>query len=205
MSSIRIGVVGVVIGLGVGLTACRGVVAPGRTAGDTYGGAYSARFAPKEEPKKEKKDEKVEAKRDDKPKVAAVEPGTYDRPGFITRQKDGRIWAFRTGSKELGEFLKGGEPTKSATLVGVGPGGMTVRGPDVETVEAYAAARPGYEVWVVDARYWVFKEGGKDAQEFAQTKDLAKNVTLVGAGPGGRTLRASDMETAEGYVKALDR
>jgi hypothetical protein len=195
--STRIGIAGALIGLGAGLTACMGgIVPPGSTAGSTYGGAYSARFATKPEPKKEEtKSAKVTA-----PPAA---PGPYDRPGFVTRVEKNRVWVFRKGSKDLSSFLKGGEPGKSATLVGAGPEGMTLRGPDIDTLESYLVARQGYEVFFRDGRYWVFKEGSMDAAWFAMGgSELSKTVTLVGAGPGGRTVRGADMETAQGYVSA---
>jgi hypothetical protein len=207
----RIGIVAVVAGLAAGLAACRGIVPPGKTAGNTYGGAYSARFAPpEEEPKKEQKQEdaqdgKKAAQPEEKPKVAAVEPGPHDRPGFVTREKDGRVWAFRTGSKDLAAYLKDGEPGKSATLVGVGPGGMTVRAPDLETGEAYVFSRPGFEVWVKQDRIWAFRAGSKEAAAFAKGEEPGKGASLVGSGPDGRTVRAPDLETADAYLAALDR
>jgi hypothetical protein len=197
VNSIRIGLGSVLIATAASLTACRGVVMPGRTAGQTYGGAYSDQFA-KEEPKKEEKKEQAQA-----PPAA---PGPHDRPGFITRMEEGRVWVFRKGSKELASYLKGGEPAKSATLVGAGPEGTTLRGPDIETLEAYGAARPGYEVWFKDDRYWVFRAGSMDGAWYAMgDSELSKTVTLVGEGPHGRSVRAPDMETAQGYVNSLSQ
>ena len=68
-------------------------------------------------------------------------PSAHAKPGFHTVIEDGRLWVFREGSKELVEFQKSGEPAKSVTRVGVGPNRMTVKGPDVETLDAYLAAR----------------------------------------------------------------
>jgi hypothetical protein len=195
VSSIRIGICAILIATAAGLTACHGVVAPGSTAGSTYGGAYSAQFA-KEEPKKEEK-------KADKPKEPPAAPGPYDRPGFVTRVEKGRLWVFRSGSKDLSSYLKGGEPAKSATLVGAGPEGMSLRGPDIETLEAYGAAKEGYTVYFKDDRYFVFKADSMDSVLMAKWgSEPSKTATLVGEGPNGRTVRAPDMETAQGYVAA---
>ncbi len=134
----------VAAGLGallLGLGGCRGIVPPGKTTGEVYGGPWSQRFA-KPEPKKEEKagaeaSKKAAPKEEPKAPPVVAEPGPLDKPGFVTRLVEGRLWVFRAGTKELGEFLKGGEPAKSITLVGRGPEGMTVRAPDKETAEAY--------------------------------------------------------------------
>ena len=65
----------------------------------------------------------------------------YDRPGFVTIQKDGRLWVFKTGSKEYQEFQKRGEPSQQVTRVGVGPKGMTLKAPDGQTLDEYSAAK----------------------------------------------------------------
>jgi hypothetical protein len=202
---------GVVIAVAAaqGVCACRGIVAPGRTAGDTWGGAYSDPFGeaggkPGESPKggdavtfspSPKPGEPAE-----KAAAPAPEPGPHDRPGFVTREIDGRLWVFREGSKDLAAFLKAGEPAKSVTLVGEGPGGATVRGPDMDTVRAYVYSRPGFQVWVVDGRIWAFRVGSKEATAFAKQGEPAKSVTLVGEGPDGTTVRGPDMETVHAYV-----
>ncbi len=66
--------------------------------------------------------------------------GPYSKPGFVTFVKDGRLWVFRAGSKELQDYKKDGEPAKQVTRVGEGPEGMTLKGPDTETLNAYLKA-----------------------------------------------------------------
>jgi uncharacterized protein (TIGR03000 family) len=66
--------------------------------------------------------------------------GPYSKPGFVTFVKDGRLWVFRMGSKELQDYKKDGEPAKQVTRVGDGPEGMTLKGPDAETLDAYLKA-----------------------------------------------------------------
>lgn len=65
---------------------------------------------------------------------------SYDRPGFVTKMEDGRLWVFRAGSKELQEFEAKGEPAKQVVRPGAGPGRITLKGPDAETIDAYLAA-----------------------------------------------------------------
>ena len=69
---------------------------------------------------------------------ASADP--YARPGFITKMKDGRLWVFSEGAKELAEFEKHGELVKSVTRVAAGPNRVSVRAADSATIDAYLAA-----------------------------------------------------------------
>lgn len=69
-----------------------------------------------------------------------AQTASYDRPGFVTQLEDGRLWVFRAGSKELAEFQAKGEPAKQVVRPGAGPGRITLKGPDAETLDAYLAA-----------------------------------------------------------------
>lgn len=71
---------------------------------------------------------------------SAEESKQYNKAGFVTFVEDGRLWVFKAGSAELEDFKKYGEPTKMATKIGEGPEGMTIKGIDIETVDAYLAA-----------------------------------------------------------------
>jgi hypothetical protein len=75
--------------------------------------------------------------------VSCVTTGSmsYDKPGFVTDVKDGRLWVFRAGSKELEAYKKSGEPAQMVTRVGAGPDGMSIRATDVKTIDDYLAAR----------------------------------------------------------------
>ncbi len=66
---------------------------------------------------------------------------SYDKPGFVTDVKDGRLWVFRAGSKEFEAYKKSGEPATMVTRIAAGPNGMTVRATDVKTIDDYLAAR----------------------------------------------------------------
>lgn len=66
---------------------------------------------------------------------------SLDKAGFVTAVKEGRLWVFKQGAKELDEFNKNGELAKMVTRVGAGPNNMTVRAPDAATIDAYLAAK----------------------------------------------------------------
>ncbi|MFM8980599.1 MAG: hypothetical protein ACKOSS_09085 [Planctomycetia bacterium] len=128
--------------------------------------------------------------------------GPHDRPAYVTREVDGRLWIFKRWSKDLADFAKKGEPAKQVTLVGQGPGGMTVRCPDVETFKGWQHSKPGFETFFKEGRWWVFREGSLFASEMRYFGEPAKTVTLVGRGPYGTSLRSSDAETAQAWLQA---
>ena len=66
---------------------------------------------------------------------------SYDKPGYKTFVEDGRLWVFAEGSDGLKSYLASGEPAKSVTVLGKGPGGMTIKSVDKETIDAYLAAK----------------------------------------------------------------
>ena len=148
-------------------------------------------------------------------KPARRPSATLSRPGFQVFEDDGRIWVLRDGSEDLKEFLAVGEPAKSVTLIGVGPGGRTVRGPDKATIGAWLGAfgsvagrstaygRPGFDVFERDGRLWVFASDSKDLESFLAHGEPAKSVTLVGAGPEGRTLIGPSREVLDSYRASI--
>lgn len=73
--------------------------------------------------------------------LASVDKQLHPQPGFITLEEDGRLWVFAVSSAELAEFVKSGELAKHVTRPGAGPEGITLKGPDAETLDAYLAAR----------------------------------------------------------------
>lgn len=65
---------------------------------------------------------------------------THAKEGFHTAlDKHGRLWVFKAGSAELEEFLAKGEPAKQVVRPGVGPLGLTLKGPDAQTLDDYRA------------------------------------------------------------------
>lgn len=126
----------------------------------------------------------------------------YDKPGFTTIVDDGRLWVFRSGSKDLADFQKKGEPAKQVTRIAAGPNRMTVKSTDAEIIDSYVYNKPGFETKVVDGRLWVFKAGSKDWEDFLKTGEPAKLATRIGAGPDGMTLRSNEMSTIDAYMAA---
>src|SRR5262249_24087182 len=128
-----------------------------------------------------------------------------DRPGFVKVEAEGRWWIFREGSKDLAEFKKVGEPEKSITRINVAPYQLTLRAPDVATLEDYLTAKPGFVTKYDDGRLWVFRQGSKDYDFLLKHGELEKHVIRIGAGPRGMTLKAPDAETIDAYLKAPAR
>lgn len=73
--------------------------------------------------------------------IACAAAPSLQKPGFYTEVRDGRLWVFREGSKELEEFKKHGEPARQVTRIGGGPNGMTIKSSDAEVIDAYLAAK----------------------------------------------------------------
>jgi len=126
------------------------------------------------------------------------------KQGFVTIEADGRHWIFRDGSKDLDEFKKTGEPEKSYTRVNAAPYRVTLRAPDVETMEEYLTAKPGFVTKFDDGRLWIFRQDSKDLAEFLKDGDLTKQVVRPGAGPRGMTLKAPDADTIVAYMTAQE-
>jgi hypothetical protein len=65
----------------------------------------------------------------------------YGKVGFVVwTDAENRLWVFRSGSKELADYYAKGELAKHVTRLGAGPGGITIKAPDGETIDAYTAA-----------------------------------------------------------------
>ena len=80
--------------------------------------------------------------------MATLEEYLTAKPGFVTIFEDGRLWVFRANSKELADFRKDGELAKQVVRPGVGPRGMTLKGPDTETILGYVVAQDGFETFL---------------------------------------------------------
>lgn len=128
--------------------------------------------------------------------------GSYDRPGFVTKVDDGRLWIFAEDSKELAAFKEHGEPAKLVTRIGAGPDGMTIKSPSVEVIDAYLIAKKGFYTKVDEGRLWVFAEDSKELAAFKEHGEPAMLVTRIGAGPNGMTIKAPSVEVIDAYVNA---
>lgn len=131
-------------------------------------------------------------------KSANEELSSLERPGFYTQVVDGRLWVLREGSEELLDFKKNGEPAKSVTRPREAPNGMSIRAVDVETIDAYLFAKPGFVTKVHDGKLWVFKEGSKDLADFIANGEPAKSVTRLGV--ARMPIRAVDAEIIDAYL-----
>ena len=107
----------------------------------------------------------------------------YDKPGFVTHVEEGRLLVMRPG-EEWSE--------KHVSLIGAGPGGMTVKALSRKAALEYLASKPGFDVAIEDGRLWVLRPG----QEMSE-----KHVTVIGAGPQGMTVKAVDRDTLDAYLR----
>lgn len=72
---------------------------------------------------------------------ATTTGSSVSKPGFYTEVRDGRLWVFREGTKELEEFKKTGEPAHQVTRIGAGPNGVTIKSSDSAVIDEYLAAK----------------------------------------------------------------
>jgi len=129
----------------------------------------------------------------------------YRAAGYAVIADDGRLWVFEDGGEDHKSFLSKGEPAKRVTLIGEGPDGLTLLGADTDVMRAYAVGMkyvlPGYAViGAKEGRLWVFRDGSADHKEFLEKGEPAKRVTLIAAGPEGRTLLGSDQDDMQDYA-----
>ena len=134
--------------------------------------------------------------------VASTPPddASLKKPGFFTKVVNGRLWVFREGSDALNEFQSSGEPGKNVTMIGEGPNGLTISSSDRAVIIDYLVAKPGFVTRIVDGRLWVFEDGSEGLMEFEASGEPAKNVTLVGEGPIGMTIRSDERATIDKYL-----
>ena len=62
--------------------------------------------------------------------------------------------------------------------------------------------KPGFKAEVKNGILWVFREGSDDLAEFEKSGEPAKNVTSIGTGPNGLSIRSGDMDTIKAYLAA---
>ncbi len=127
---------------------------------------------------------------------------THAKPGFAVYERDGRLWVFHEDSEHEATFLAVGEPAKSVTMIGVGPGGKSIRAIDKDVVVAYLAAKPGYHTEVKNGRVWVFREGSEDHDRYLAEGEPGKCYTAIGVGPLGATVRSESKDHVAGWLTA---
>ena len=125
----------------------------------------------------------------------------YDRPGFVTALKGGRLWVMRAGTPEAATLLAEGKtPARHVVRPGAGPGGLTIRAPESQDIIEYLGTRPGFRVFEKEERLWVYRDDSPDLEAAAAGRHPARHVVRPGAGPAGITLRASDVEIINDYL-----
>jgi sugar lactone lactonase YvrE len=139
------------------------------------------------------------------PDAETIDLFLASKPGFVTKIEDGRIWVFKPNSEELKKFERDGELAKHVIRPAAGPAGMTVKAPDNDVLLDYLMSRDGFKTFVVDGRLWIFKDGSDALKDYLEKGELAKHVIRPGAGPGGITLKATDMETIDDYLRVAQQ
>ena len=135
------------------------------------------------------------------PDAATLDAYLNAKNGFVTIVEDGRLWVFRLGSKDLAEYRKAGELAKQVVQPGAGPGGMTIKAPDKETIIEYLTARDGFTTIYDKDRLWVFRSGSDPLWKFKKDGELAQHVVRPAAGPMGLTVKSPDGETLDWYLR----
>lgn len=67
---------------------------------------------------------------------------------------------------------------------------------------ASSHAKPGFYTEVKDGRLWVLKEGTKELEAFKKGGEPAHQVTRIGVGPQGMTIKSSDAKVIDEYLAA---
>jgi hypothetical protein len=62
--------------------------------------------------------------------------------------------------------------------------------------------KPGFFTQIEDGRLWVFKEGSKELEQFQQHGEPTVNVSRIGEGPEGMTLKAPSQDVLDAYNSA---
>ncbi len=129
----------------------------------------------------------------------------HAKEGFATvYDKEGRLWVFRDGSPEHHAYLEDGIPTRYVTRPGVGPGGITLRSPEGETIVEYVVAQPGFLTEIdKDGRLWVLRVGSPEHEAYLEKGKPAQQVIRPGAGPLGLTVKSVDLDTIDAYLEAV--
>jgi len=137
--------------------------------------------------------------------VPTVGVGPFSKPGFVTFLNKNVLTVFRVESKDLPKFRQSGDMAKGVIRPAAGPEGLSLKAPDGETLQDYLMTDRQFIVRHVDGRLWVFRNGCAEFGQYVRDGELAKNVTRVGAGPNGMTLKAPDTGTLDLYVATVKK
>jgi hypothetical protein len=70
------------------------------------------------------------------------------------------------------------------------------------TTPASPYDKPGFVTKEDKGRLWVFREDSKDWEAFQKHGEPVKQVTKIGVGPNGMTVKSSDGKVIDEYLKA---
>ncbi len=124
----------------------------------------------------------------------------FTRPGYVTELRDERLWVFMEDSAEYEQFLRVGEPAKTVTRIRTGPGGISLRSSDRETLIGYENSTLWHHARVIDGRLWIFDNEKEDFRELTKHGAPSERVTFVGRGPERMTLCAIERETLHDWM-----
>jgi len=163
--------------------------------------AYAAMYRAKKGINKEQQDWYVlYYLADGTPVKTSADRAMFDRDGFFTKVIDGRVWVLKLNSPELAAIVHGEGPEKHVTLPGAGPGRVTLKSADRETLQEYLATKPGFVTKIVDGRLWVVASNTELASQVAEGEFPEKHITKIGAGPNRMTIKSVDSETINSYL-----
>lgn len=70
------------------------------------------------------------------------------------------------------------------------------------TTPASPYDKPGFVTKEEKGRLWVFRQDSKDWDEFQKHGEPVKQVTRIGVGPNGMTVKSGDAKVIDEYLKA---
>ena len=69
-------------------------------------------------------------------------------------------------------------------------------------VSASSVSKPGFYTEVRGGRLWVFREGSTELDEFKKQGEPAHQVTRIGGGPNGMTIKSHEAAVIDEYLAA---
>ena len=70
------------------------------------------------------------------------------------------------------------------------------------TTTTASLVKPGFYTEVRDGRLWVFRDGSQELDEFKKHGEPAHQLTRIGAGPNGMTIKSSEAAVIDEYLAA---
>ena len=126
----------------------------------------------------------------------------YDRPGYEAFIENERLWVLVPGTAAWSNFIKLGEPTISATWIGEGPEGMTLRGADEDSLLGYVGQTAGFKAIPQKGVLYVFRDPSEALDKFEDFNRLEPRIEAKEAGPHAATLVSNDQATIDAYLAA---